>query len=625
MSQSFAEALSWLPKSRSLATTLERAFELAKAQNHSVVALEHLVTALVSDSDASAVLQACQIDLNRLNHDVTGYLAGLGNQAVGGPGVEPVAAPELLRILEYAAAAAQQSRRREINGAIVLAAIVGDGRSPAAAMLRGQGLTFEEAVKALQRVNVAQRPAPQPAPQPAPARAPQPAPQPYAPPQEAASPPPQHVPQPHPAPVAKPRPAGPPPGWHGEQSDPRTQLPPRYANGQPVGVTEELLARARQRVETGRKPAPETNEPPQQPAPPHPADMAANAPPDDFSDELPRHQDAEPQSDWPDRHVEEAAAETAMEQARYEDDHAPAAPPMPPPEPPWAQRAPAPPVSRSVDDPYADDDYLRRRSQTAPPPPPGDDSYRHQPPHAPPAGYRPEPPSGMPPQRPVPAPWPSAPPPGYPDGPPVAARAPQHAPAGATAKTGGQGAKKRGAPLAAGQLVENVPRTMRVGRSETVEVRIAKEDVSALAEGLQGTGTAYRHDIVVTRAMSVRLRAPEGGFWVETASPETQWIENALGSLSDDYASWRWHVTPQRAGKARLQLVVSARTVGSDGLVAETALPDRVINVKVRINYTQSASHWGGWILAAVIGGVLARFGEGVWDFLQALLGGTGS
>ncbi len=617
MSQSFAEALSWLPKSRSLATTLERAFELAKAQNHSVVALEHLVTALVSDSDASAVLQACQIDLNRLNHDVTVYLAGLGNQAVAGPGVEPVAAPELLRILEYAAAAAQQSRRREINGAIVLAAIVGDGRSPAAAMLRGQGLTFEEAVKALQRVNVAQRPAPQPAPQPAPVPAPQPAPQPYAPPQEAAPAPPQHVPQPHPAPVPPPRPAGPPPGWHGEQSDPRTQLPPRYANGQPVGVTEELLARARQRVETGRKPAPEGAEPPPPPAAPHPAEVPASAPPDDYPEDVPSHQPSDPQSGWPDHNAEEAAStDAAMEQARYEDDHAPAAPPMPP----WAQRGPAAAAPRPADDPYADDAYLRRRSQTAPPPPPGDDSYRH---HAPPAGYRPEPPSGRPPPRPAPAPWPSSAPPGYPDGPPVAARAPQPAPA--RAKAGTQAGKKRGAPLAAGQLVENVPRTMRVGRQETVEVRIAKEDVSALAEGLQGTGTAYRHDIVVTRAMSVRLRAPDGGFWVETASPETQWIENSLGSLSDDYASWRWHVTPQRAGKARLQLVVSARTVGSDGLVAETALPDRVINVKVRINYAQSASHWGGWIVAAVIGGVLARFGEAVWDFVQVLLGGTGS
>ena len=51
--------------------------------------------------------------------------------------------------------------------------------------------------------------------------------------------------------------------------------------------------------------------------------------------------------------------------------------------------------------------------------------------------------------------------------------------------------------------------------------------------------------------MSVRLRAPEGGFWIEMASPETQWIENTLGLLSDDYASWRWIVTPQRRGLGR--------------------------------------------------------------------------
>ena len=58
---------------------------------------------------------------------------------------------DLKRVLEAAAAAAQQGRRREINGAIVLAAIVGDGKSTAAHLLRNQGLTFEEAIRALQR------------------------------------------------------------------------------------------------------------------------------------------------------------------------------------------------------------------------------------------------------------------------------------------------------------------------------------------------------------------------------------------------------------------------------------------------------------------------------------------
>jgi hypothetical protein len=165
-----------------------------------------------------------------------------------------------------------------------------------------------------------------------------------------------------------------------------------------------------------------------------------------------------------------------------------------------------------------------------------------------------------------------------------------------------------------GQLVENIPRRMRIGIPVVVEARVANADVKALAEGLQGGGAAYRHEVVVTKAMSVRLRAPDGGFWIETRSPETQWIENVLGLSSDDYASWRWTVTPRERGRKQLQLIVSARTVGADGLTAETALPDQVIDVRVGINYSRTMGRWVGWVAAAVIGGVLARFGEGAFE-----------
>lgn len=153
---------------------------------------------------------------------------------------------------------------------------------------------------------------------------------------------------------------------------------------------------------------------------------------------------------------------------------------------------------------------------------------------------------------------------------------------------------------------------MRVGIPMIVEARVARADVKAIAEGLQGAGAVYRHEVTVTKAMSVRLRAPDGGFWIENASPETQWIDNVLGLMADDYASWRWTVTPRERGRRRLQLLVSARTVGADGLAAETALPDQVIDVKVGINYATTALRWSGWIGAAVLGGILARFGEGI-------------
>ena len=155
---------------------------------------------------------------------------------------------------------------------------------------------------------------------------------------------------------------------------------------------------------------------------------------------------------------------------------------------------------------------------------------------------------------------------------------------------------------------------MRVGVSERVEIRIARGRVKAITEGMEGGGLAWRHDVTVTKAMSVRLRAPEGGFFVETASPETQWIDSQFADVGDEFASWRFLVTPNTRGWSRLQIIVSARTVGADGLAAETAFPDQVIEVKVKSNLKRAFLRWGGWIAAAVLGGALAKFGEGTFE-----------
>jgi hypothetical protein len=185
-----------------------------------------------------------------------------------------------------------------------------------------------------------------------------------------------------------------------------------------------------------------------------------------------------------------------------------------------------------------------------------------------------------------------------------------------------RGAPRQGSPRAEiGQLVENIPRSMRVAVAAMIEVRVARADVRALAEGLQGGGAAYQHEVTVTKAMSVRLRAPDGGFFIETASPETQWIEKTMLLSSDDFASWRWHVTPREAGRKRLQLIISARTVSADGLAAETALPDQVITVRVRTNYGKVVSRWFGWGVAAIIGGLLAKFGDAAFAIIGKIIG----
>ena len=133
-------------------------------------------------------------------------------------------------------------------------------------------------------------------------------------------------------------------------------------------------------------------------------------------------------------------------------------------------------------------------------------------------------------------------------------------------------------------------------------------------------GTAPRPAAALTRALSVRLIAPEGGFWIEAGSPETQWVDRATSAQQDDHASWRWTVTPHRRGRYRLLLVVSARTVGHDGLATDTAPPDRVIDVTVKSNLGHRAAGWVRLLAAVVFGAFIGRYGSEIWAMGAALL-----
>ncbi|MCB1515716.1 MAG: Clp protease, partial [Hyphomicrobiaceae bacterium] len=136
-----------LPPSRNLAETLARAADYATQQAHPEVTLEHLLLALTEDPDAVRVLTVSAVEIDQLKGDVSSHLGRLEERSAndGAAGISD----DLRQILEASAAAAR-GRRDAIDGAIVLAAIVGDGRSTAAHLLRARGMTFEEAIKALQ-------------------------------------------------------------------------------------------------------------------------------------------------------------------------------------------------------------------------------------------------------------------------------------------------------------------------------------------------------------------------------------------------------------------------------------------------------------------------------------------
>jgi neural Wiskott-Aldrich syndrome protein len=169
-----------------------------------------------------------------------------------------------------------------------------------------------------------------------------------------------------------------------------------------------------------------------------------------------------------------------------------------------------------------------------------------------------------------------------------------------------------------GKLVENIPRLMKVATPERVEVRLSREESSSLLANFDGRGEIKLHNVVLTRAMSVMLRAPDGGFTIENLSPETQWIVDRPSFLeTEPFGRWRWLVTPLHSGAHKLLLIISARNVDENGMIGDTPLPDQVIEIKVETNIRRNAMIIGRWAGLMVAGAIVT---ETVLWIMRAIL-----
>jgi hypothetical protein len=590
MPHSIADDFKSIPMSSNLGESLERAHRFAREQTHRTVTLEHLLLALTEDQEAALILHAANVDLGRLRADVSGYLGRLLEDMRAEPGSEPKPDPELLRVLQAAASAAQQSKRRQIDGAIVLAAVVGDGKSPAAGTLKAHGMTFEEAIRALQRANSQAR-LKMPA-KAATAKAPEPATTPEA-----------------PKPV-EPAASVETPVATGDMGS----LSARLATQ--ADTADHILAAARARIQQRASAAAAKSSD----ATPRPATTAQEpqAPIQDPVQAKEATAPAEPK-DGANSFEDLLAVSTVAKP-----EPAPGSHPLPP-------ESKAEPPGRAPRQDWAPPAEMRPPVPRQPPTPAG----RAQ---LPPQGPRPDdgPRQPQSPQRGGPR---AGPVPGGPSPPNRQARAPRPEPGEHPGRPAGlngssQGGPRPGAPSRApragasrgpqgdrGPLVESVPRRMRIGVTSKAEVRIARDRIEALVVALNGHSMPHRPDQIAARALAVRLKAPNGGFLIESVSPETQWVEGPSGLGHDDYAIWRWTVTPQRRGRGRLLLMVSARTVGQDGLAAESAPPDRLIDVRVASNGMRRLGRWLAWLLALAIGVALGKFSDQIWEAGTALLG----
>jgi len=126
--------------SKELELSLNEAFSEARDKRHEYITVEHLLLALLDNSSANSVLQACGADLNLLAGELREYLekhTPVFGDVVGGE-VQPTLGFQ--RVLQRAVFHVQSSGKKEVVGANVLVAMFGEQESQAVYLLTQQNV-----------------------------------------------------------------------------------------------------------------------------------------------------------------------------------------------------------------------------------------------------------------------------------------------------------------------------------------------------------------------------------------------------------------------------------------------------------------------------------------------------
>ena len=133
--------------SRNLERTLHRALALANQRRHEYATLEHLLLALTDDSDAVAVLRACNVELGQLRADLVKHIdTELLGLVVDSYDEEAKPTAGFQRVLQRAVIHVQSAGREEVTGANVLVSLFSERESHAVFFLQGQNMTRFDAV-----------------------------------------------------------------------------------------------------------------------------------------------------------------------------------------------------------------------------------------------------------------------------------------------------------------------------------------------------------------------------------------------------------------------------------------------------------------------------------------------
>jgi hypothetical protein len=120
---------------------------LANARKHEFATIEHLLLALLDDSDASNVLRACDVNLNNLRERVSGYIDQDLEQLVLQSPKDAQPTTGFQRVIHRAVVHVQSNGSEEVTGANALVAIFAERKTWATFFLEEQGMTRFEAVQ----------------------------------------------------------------------------------------------------------------------------------------------------------------------------------------------------------------------------------------------------------------------------------------------------------------------------------------------------------------------------------------------------------------------------------------------------------------------------------------------
>jgi hypothetical protein len=180
----------------------------------------------------------------------------------------------------------------------------------------------------------------------------------------------------------------------------------------------------------------------------------------------------------------------------------------------------------------------------------------------------------------------------------------------------------------AGQLIHRIPDSMRVGKTEVVEVRLGRAHQD-MTKGLMGSGDLTVEDLPIVETMTVDLYGSPGAFKIVRQSRATQLVKSSLiWSLPPDemrFGRWAWHVTPKKRGAHELVVKISADLSDSRGVATTEPYEDRTFSVRIRVNYAHASVlvlKWSAAGAVSALGGASTQ--EIWWPKLKALLLGTG-